>query len=195
MKKIFLLFFLSFICLNLPAQNLTLTNGIKEKTFKPGGFYSLKIAMGDIQKGERCCEFINVTGHLATVTSDSVHMLLSSYHYKNLKEESGVENKRIFSNGNFAPYNFAKQDISILLHYNKQKNLTRKKLLGSSGGLLLFTGLTTALNMFVVTKRNGRADLFKSASIQAGAGAVFLIIGNSKKYRFKGQGNNLWHIK
>lgn len=192
MKKHLSLIIFFFITLQFTfSQTFLLTNGATEKKFPDGSAY--KMILGEPSEEENgCCEFAELEGVLTAVTKDSFQMDLKKYYFRNKVDDVEVE-YGIFANENFNYGVFAKSDIYSLQRFKSPKNIKRKANIGILGGILIFTGVATGINYFVVNK-DSRKEILYSAGVQVGLGIVLASSSGSKKYRLKGEGD-VWRMK
>ena len=84
MKKHYLPFLFLFIAQTTFTQSLILTNGTKEKTFKPDGYYEIVLAESEKDLENDCCNYTDIKGTLTGVTADSIQMQLSWFAERNM---------------------------------------------------------------------------------------------------------------
>lgn len=193
MKNSFLLLLLSAFVQFTFAQSLTITNGTKEKTFKPGSFYEIIIAENEEVLKNDCCDWSTLEGTLSSMTADSLNMQLTSYSRRMIVDGIKIEHERYGREGsNFG--SFASSDIFSLKYYKSEKSKKIKSTLMVVGGILLFTATATSVNTFILPDKDNRTNLWQSAGVQAGTSIAFLILSSSKQYKFKGD-EGKWRIK
>ncbi|MEO1257449.1 MAG: hypothetical protein AAFZ15_01585 [Bacteroidota bacterium] len=175
------------------AQSLTLTNGNKEKTFKPGGYYEIVLADSEKDLEGDCCNFTDIKGSVTGVTADSLQMQLSWFAERNIVDGAKLAYSQVSQKGNNYG-SFAHGDILYLRHYKSKKSKKRKDNLSVFGALLVTTGAVTLANTLLIDNKDDRQKLLYSAAAQGGVGFVLVFSNISKKYRFKGN-QDLWRIK
>ena len=193
MKKINLHFSFLFFTLILSAQTLTLTNGSMEKKLVSSGIYEIYLADSETDFRNDCCNYTDLRGTLTNVTTDSIYMKLNWFAERNMIDDTKIAYSTVSQKGsNYS--SFAHSDIFSIRHFKSDKSKKRKQNLSTTGGLLVITGLVTAVNTFLLDNKDGRQILWQSAGVQGGLAIAFIIAGSSKKYQLKG-GNPEWKIK
>ncbi|HFA50954.1 MAG TPA: hypothetical protein ENJ95_18240 [Bacteroidetes bacterium] len=191
MQHFLILFFCCFISINIFGQTLTITNGETEKTFKPSSVYV--ISFGEGEPSGKCCDWTEMTGTLSGLNKDSIRLRLSKYTQMTVAEDLSSDHTITYKNDlNFG--SLAKKDIYSLVKYKSLKSKKRKNNFGIAGGILLFTGVTTALNSFIVSDKDSKRDILLSGAAQVGLSITFLAFNSTPKYKFRGDGN-IWRIK
>ena len=192
--KLFLLLLCS-LGINTFAQTFTLSYILndKGKTFKSGGFYEIILAENEEALKNNCCEWTTLKGSLSSVTEDSFQMNLKSYEQRAIVDDVKIFHENYAKEGsNFG--SFSQQDIFSIRHYKSEKSRKRKNAFSGAGGVLIFTGVVTAINALIVKDDDSKKDILQSGGVQVGAGLAFVIMGNSKRYKLKGKDGN-WQLR
>lgn len=185
-----LLCFLSTTCF---SQELKLWKGKDEKTFKPGSLFEIVVDKTNKSADKSWCSSAQLVGKIVAISDDSLTLQLNSYSIKKTMEN--VENKEIFlSQTGTLESTIAKNEIIYLSNYKSQKHKKRKENIFTTGGLMVFTGLVTALNALVVKDKSSKKTLLISGGLQFGLGLGLTITNDTKKYYLRNR-HDIWSIK
>lgn len=193
MKNSFLLLLLSLSAQFIFAQSLTITNGIKEKTFAPDGFYEIILGEGPNRENLNCCESTQLIGRLSALSRDSLHMDLTKYTHRKFLDDFKIEDQ-IFSVDKTNAGSFANSDIYSIKFFKSEKSRKRKENLLGIGGLLFFSGILTSANYFFVSDSDSKKTILKSGALQFGIGITLISMRKTKEYKFKGE-DGVWRVK
>ncbi|MEZ4935028.1 MAG: hypothetical protein R2788_23215 [Saprospiraceae bacterium] len=193
MKNIFFLFLFSLFTQIVLAQSLTITNGTKEKTFNPDGFYEIILGEGPNRENLSCCESIQLIGRLSALSKDSLHMDLTKYTNRKFMDDFKIEDQ-VYSVDKTNYGNFAYSDIYSIKFYKSEKSIKRKGNLTGVGALLFFSGILTSANYFFISDSDSKKTALKSGVVQFGIGLTLISISKPKEYKFKGE-DRVWRVK
>jgi hypothetical protein len=175
------------------AQGLTITNGEKDKTFKEGSVFQLRLTNKDIPQDGKIIDWTEAVGVISQMSRDSFTMILKSYEnnytvdYVNVTD---VITSRMSNNYGV----FSKNDLFSLRKYKSYKSKKRRDNLIGIGGIFMFTGMITSMNAFLVPEGSNRNKILISGCIQVGLGIGSLILYRPREYNFN-CGNDFWEIK
>lgn len=172
------------------AQSVTITNGLKEKTFKPESQYT--ILFGEQSEKENCCNSTVVEGSIKAVTKDSIEVLVSSLVTRKVSDDFTIVNTNTSKAGYLKT--FAQKDIYNLSHYKSKRSKKRKNSFIVMGSLLLFSGLVTTANYLAVKKDSSKKTLLYTGGLEVGLGIGILLFTKKKTYAFKKNTPN-WYFK
>jgi len=172
--------FLCLVSLNCFSQELRLSKGTDEKTFKKGSIFEIVISENNHSDDKVSCKSAELIGKIISISQDSLTLQLSTYKSNKIVENVEIEDVFQSKTGTIEA-TIAQREIIYLRNYKTLKHKKKKAGL-AVGGLFLFTGAVTALNAFVVNDRNSKNNLLISGGAQFGLGVGFLIASNSKKY-------------
>lgn len=171
------------ITLNINAQGYLFTNGKKSIQLNQNHFYDISISKGTTNE-EIEAAYNFASGQILSVEKDSISFQISTLE-KHIKQD-GFENNNVSEWDSNQPINMiAKEDILFLSKYKSAKNKKIRDGLSITGGILIFTGLTTTLNATLVKKKGGRENVFYSGITQFGVGIILASFYRSKKYYMK----------
>lgn len=177
----------------LPAQGLTIQRGTQQRTFKPDSYFEIHHT-NDQSITLAGCEYCSAaTGRIIGIGKDSI--TLSVYEWLSQKEVKGIviKNETLSKDGNLVR-SIAKSNIYSLRNYNKRKQMNNNVVRKGIGGLLIGSGLITALNTIWVHQNPGRKNVWIAAGVQIGVGTLLLSLPGRKKYYFKDK-EPVWKIK
>lgn len=175
------------------AQGLTITNGEKDKTFKEGSVFQLRLTNHDIPQDGKITNWTEVVGIISQTTRDSFSMILKSYENNytvNYVDVTDIITSKMSNNYGV----FSKNDLFSLRKYKSYKSKKRRDNLIGIGGILMFTGMITSMNAFLVHEGSNRNKILISGGIQVGLGIGSLIMYRPREYNFN-CGNEFWEIK
>lgn len=186
--------FLGFLilCTSVFAQGLTITNGLKDKSFKDNSIYAINISKCKPENGKLTSRK-KMVGKIIFIGRDSISMHLKSFN-SYLRTDDYHLSKEINAIDNINYGSFAINDIINLQNYPSYKGYRWKNTLSVVGGMLMFTGVITAANVFVVPEKKSKNALLISGLVQFGIGATLAIGSNNKTYNFKCD-DDFWEIK
>ncbi len=190
MKKSFLVLLCTLFGLHVFGQGLTITSGNKVKNFKPGSWYEIVVEGKAV--GGQPCDHLEYTGTISNITNDSITLLTGKVTIRSVVESTNVEHSMLFA-GQRARTTFAVEDMVGLKHYKSEKAQKTEKGLGIAGGILIFTGLVTAFNIFLIEDTSSRKNILLSGGIQMGLGITFASISSSKRYYFR-ERDDVWKV-
>jgi len=195
MNKIITITILLLVYLSAFGQELKIINGTNSKLFKKGSLFEILTSECVKQKENKCCNCQELIGTITSVNKDSLTLKLSSFTHKREVENFNINiNDSFYSLTKTIDYKIGKDEIYYLKNYKSSKNKKRKENLTVVGGLLMATGIFTALNALIVSEKNNKNNILISGGTQFGLGLCFVIFGNSKKYNFKNS-KKIWAIE
>jgi hypothetical protein len=184
MKPLFIIAILtSLITVHGAGQEFKISNSSGSKHIGRSDLVEITVEAADKKENE-CCTYQTIHGNIESVNKDSILVRADI-----LMLSRDFEKGRTDFKDDWNWYNrlnsIAKSDISYLTRHKSKKHKKLKNSLTIGGGILLFTGVGTALNTFVVSGQKNRKNLLLSGGAQFGTGLILAISANSKKYRFK----------
>jgi len=181
-----LIFFL-FISGSINAQ-LTLSNN--DKTIKiPVGAYLEMGSQRFHQNGSGCTVF-KTNGELLRSSLKEVELEASEFTMTGGTPENSMARMFSLENDQFLPVTIPTNEISWVRVFKSKKQQKAKGNKRVFGGILITTGVVTALNLFAV-KKESKKNLGISAGIQIGGGILLAVLGSKKKYSLE----NGWVIE
>ncbi len=194
MKNTILLPLLLVLCSSLMAQNLTITQGGKEKTFKKDSYFEIYVNDSKTQV-DSCCGNTFLYGKIVDTDKDSITMSLFEYKTKSKENGESFQTERYIDAGDFR-YKFAPEDMTNLIKYKSKEGKGIKQGFRNIGGLMLFTGLTTGAVSFLADKDGGRNKILLVSAVQLGMSFTFIKMGNRKGYKMnKESSEETWKVK
>ena len=183
MKNTILFLLLFIFCGNLAAQNLTITQGNKEKSFKAGSLFEIQLEHPE-SKQDACCDLIFLSGQIVEIAKDSITMSLAEYNTQLTTNGEKVRTIRFIEAADLS-YKFASADMVNFRNFKSVAVKKKKKNRQNFGGVLFLTGATTGLVSLLVDKGEGRNKILLASAIQIGGSFTLFAIGSSRKYDFK----------
>ncbi len=184
---------LCFCHFTIFGQEITLKNNLGEYILNTDGYYEVYAGEVSEKDGQPCCQGTRVWGYINQETSDSIGINAKNVViYQNIDE---VELTTITNpTKDYSHMMVSKNDIYSITYFKSEKHKKRKSAFIGVGISLLFTGIVTAANYFVVSKSDNRRNLLYSGAAQFGIGVGFLIAAKRKQYKFK-DADNPWRFK
>ena len=179
-----------FIGLACNGQHFKIVNAYNTSTLKKSDF--IELVVGDTKKVEACCTRLELHGNIVSVDSDSILFNTDILHltYDSGREKTGYSEWCQMGQTN----RIAKKDILRLNKYKTEKSRKAKSSLSIAGGILLFTGLGTALGSLVVSDKEDRKNLLLAGGVQVGCGFIMGLAIKPEYYKFSGT-ENPWRFE
>lgn len=181
MKKTTIFLFCSMLSLNGFSQGLKLSKGGEKKVFKTGSIFKVVTIKYEGPDDEKCCDYEHFIGTITGISKDSLSFQLSEVVRTKTSENIDIQ-EVLQSENSSIPMVVSHKKILYIENYKSPKSMKTKDGFQIAGGLLLFTGVATALNAFLVHNKNSKNNLLISGGAQLGLGIGFLIMHNTKKY-------------
>ncbi|KAA3625590.1 MAG: hypothetical protein DWQ02_21515 [Bacteroidetes bacterium] len=190
MNRIILLGLMLCIGVVTFAQDLTITNGEKEKTFSGSDYFWFRLE--DKQYAETKKGYYEFIGHIANVVEDSITIELKEFH-SHFPANGSIGWHDVQEVQMPQTFTFASQDIYSLVRYKSEKAKKRERKLANFAGVLLITGVGTWANVLWAPDKSARKALWISGAVQIGAGFTIGLSTNSRRYEFKD--GETWRVK
>ena len=173
------------------SQSLSIFNDNHNIIFNEESVFEIVLSKTFDDKGVPCCKIYNLVGKFSKIDQDSFDIKLNTYNF--FESIDGVNyEKEIFSREFGYKSIFAKKDLHSITQYTSLHNMNRKDNFNVLGGILVLTGLSTALNSLFLAKGN-KNSFYLAGGIQIGAGISFLLLSKSKTYKFN-RDHNPWNL-
>ncbi len=197
MNKIIITLLLSFLSLSIFGQELKISNGKTQKSFKADA--PLEVIITDtntIYKNGYCCNnYTELQGTITAIEKDSIVFLVNNLqnfrsmneayigdYYQTPENSTGINTKVAISN------------IKSIRKYKSLKSKKRKGTLTGLAGLSVSIGLITSLNALLVKDKKNRRNILILGAAQVGLGITFGSLSHAKNYDFRAK-ENPWVIQ
>ncbi len=191
--KFTVLFIIGMITMPLWGQTtVRISNGKKEKSFQSDSYYRMVLGEKRNKDKENCCFYLDVEGSIQNISKDSVEMRVNRLTSNRVGADFSM--KDVLDAPTAYAMNFAIKDVYSLTHYHSKRSKKRRNNFLGTGGILLLTGLATAMNALVLKDQPGKRTLLYSGGAQLGLGLTLIILSKPKSFLFKARGNQ-WRFK